>query len=779
MSQISDSDPRALPPGGGLVQASPLRALATPEPARLSVLLPEEETHFWDYWRVLVRHRWTVIAFFLVTGILGTVWTFTTRPVYTATVTLRIEKEEPKVVKFEEVVKADPQQDYYQTQYKVLQSRTLASRVIGFLQLDQHPEFQQLEGESGWLPTAQAWARERLVRWIPLVPPPAPEATEDLQLESPLTRAFQDRLSVEPVRNARLVKVSFEGHYPDLAARVANTLAEAFIAQQLDQKVEATRYATQFLSKQMEEAREKLEASEEKLNQFLKARNILFITPDKVGERQDLITQQLITLSDALLKARGDRIARESLIHQALKQEVNSIPAVLQSPLIAKLKEELVTLEGEYRKSGQIFKPEYPRMQRLAENIAEVRRQLREEARRVVEALDADYRAALRNEQALEKAVDEHRRLAQRFGDQIAEYNLLRREVDTTRDLYTALLTRLKETQVSAALFTSNISIVDRAEIPLAPSKPRKGLNLLVAIVVGLFGGVGLAFFLEYLDTNIKDPKEVETVLQVPILGVVPSRAALEGWRARRHRQLAEAGRKAPFALMAQTEKASVLAETFRNVRTSLLYSAPDHPPKTLLVTSLQTEDGKTSLATNLAITLAQLGIGEVLLVDGDMRRPDLHEILRVPQAPGLSTFLTGQAELPAVLKPTVVQNLYIIPAGRTPLNPAELMASRRLGQALEVLGERFAHIVFDSPPLFGVSDAMILAPRVEGVILVLRHGQASRDAAQRAIRLLASVRARLLGVVLNDVNVGAGGAAYGYYGYYGYGYGSTARSDA
>ncbi len=784
MSQISDppSDPRALPPGGGLVQASALRALASPspEPAQLSVLPSEEETHFWDYWRVLVRHRWTVISFFLVTGIVGTVWTFTTRPVYTATVMLRIEKEEPKVVKFEEVVKADPQQDYYQTQHRILQSRTLASRVIGFLQLDQHPDFQQLDGESGWLPTAQAWARERLVRWIPVVPPPPPEATEDLLLESPLTRAFQNRLSVEPVRNARLVKVSFEGHYPDLAARVANTLAEAFIAQQLDQKVEATRYATQFLSKQMEEAREKLEASEEKLNQFLKARNILFITPDKVGERQDLITQQLITLSDALLKARGDRIARESLIHQALNQEANSIPAVLQSPLIAKLKEELVTLEGEYRKIGQIFKPEYPRMLRLAENIAEVRRQLREEVRRVVEALDADYRAALRNERALEQAVDEHRRLAQRFGDQVAEYNLLRREVDTIRDLYTSLLTRLKETQVSAALFTSNISIVDRAEIPLAPSKPRKGLNLILAIVIGLFGGVGLAFFLEYLDTNIKDPKEVETVLQVPILGVVPSRAALEGRRARRQRQLAEGGGKGlPFALMAQTEKASVLAETFRNVRTSLLYSAPDHPPKTLLVTSLQTEDGKTSLATNLAITLAQLGIGEVLLVDGDMRRPDLHEILRVPQVPGLSTFLTGQAELPAVLKPTMVQNLYIIPAGRTPLNPAELMASRRLGQALEVLGERFAHIVFDSPPLFGVSDAMILAPRVEGVILVLRHGQASRDAAQRAVRLLASVRARLLGVVLNDVNIGAGGAAYGYYGYYGYGYGSTARSDA
>src|SRR5262249_43980888 len=213
----------------------------------------------------------------------------------------------------------------------------------------------------------------------------------------------------------------------------------------------------------------------------------------------------------------------------------------------------------------------------------------------------------------------------------------------------------------------------------------------------------------------------------------------------------------------------------FRNLRTSLLYSAPDHPPKTIMVTSLYPEDGKTSLATNLAITLSQLGSGEILLVDGDMRRPNIHELLDVSQAPGLSTFLTGQAELTAVLKSTRITNLYTIPAGRSPLNPAELLASARLRQALELLGERFAHIVFDAPPLIGVSDALILAPRLEGTILVLRQGRAGRDAAQRGIGLLRSVHARLLGVILNDVDLRAVGA--GYYGYYGYPSHRRARS--
>jgi capsular exopolysaccharide synthesis family protein len=733
-----------------------------------------DEAHFWDYWTIIVRHRWTVLTFFVVTVIVTTIWTFTTRPVFTGTATLRIEKEEPRVLKFEEVVKTDPQQEYYQTQFKILLSRTLASRVIGLLGLDQHPEFQQFGHESGWVTTAQAWARERLITWVPVPPPPEPQASEDdLALESSMTRAFERRLTVEPVRNARLVKVGFESYYPDLAARVANTLAEAFIAQQLDQKVETTRYATQFLAKQMEEARGKLETAEGKLNRFLGTKDILFVgSPDRVGERQDLVIQQLGVLSDALLKARNERIAKESVVHQALSQEAASLPAVLQSPLIAKLKEELVSQEGEYRKLSQRFKPEYPRMQRVEGNIAELKRQLQGEINRVVAGLDVDYQAALRSERELEKTVTEHRHLARQLDEKMAEYRLLHRDVDTNRELYTALLTRLKETQVSSSLVTSNISIVDRAEVPLTPSRPPKALHLLLGSVIGLFGGVGLAFLFEYLDTSIKDAKQVEKVLRVPTIGVVPSQQSLDGWRARQRRRLAEDnGDSGPFALVAYAEMESGLAEVFRNLRTSLLYSAPDHPPKTLMVTSLHPGDGKTSLATNLSITLSQLGAGEILLVDGDMRRPTLHDLLEVPQAPGLSTFLTGQAELPAVLKRTKIPNLYVIPAGRIPLNPAELMASARLRQMLDVLGERFNHIVFDAPPLIGVSDAVILAPRIDGVVLVLRHGRAGRDASQRAIQLLASVRARLLGVVLNDVDVSQTGSGYyGQYGYYGYG---------
>ena len=751
-----EREPRALPAGDHALDGT--RA----EHVIYGYGYPVEETsHFWDYWRVIRRRRWTIITSFLVLVIAVTVMSFTARPVYRASATLRIEKDQPRIVKFEEVLKEDPQQDYYQTQYRILQSRSLANRVIGLLQLDQHPEF--VEPTKALNERTEATVREWLVRWIPMPPPRAPEAVEDLAITSPLTSAFLARLTVEPIRSSRLVKIAFDSGHPDLAARAANTVAEAFIAQQLDQKIEATRYATQFLARQLEESRGKLEESEGKLTKFLNGHDILFVTADRGGQQQDLVTHQLALLSDALLKARGERIAKESLMTLASTRSVDSLPAVLQSPVIAGRKQELATLESEYRKLAQTFKADYPRMQQLAEKMAEIRQQVRAEIDRVVAALQTDYQTAVRTERELEVALTQQRKLARGLSDSMAEYSLLRREVDTNRELFASLLGRLRETQISAALFTSNISVVDRAEVPGAPYKPNKSQNILLACVAGLLGGVALAFLFEYLDMNIKDTKEVETLLRVPALGLVPSRHALQGRRARRALAAADG---APFALLAHSEMASVFSEAFRNLRTSLLYSTPDHPPKTILVTSPHPEDGKTSLVTNLAITLAQLGSGEILVVDGDMRRPNLHNILAVPKAPGLSTYLTGQAELADVIVASAIPNLSVIPAGRLPVNPSELVASARFKQALETLGQRFAYIIIDTGPLFGVSDGMILAGQVEGVVLVLRHGRASRDAAQRAIRSLMSVRARLLGVILNDVEIG-GSRYYGYYDYY------------
>ena len=727
---------RALTNGGDLPAPLP--------PTRLDVdyrRSREGEAHFWDYWTVLIRHRRTVLMVFVGAVLTAFIWSVTARPVFTGTAMLRIEREEPRILKFEPPGRDDnageSAQIQLQTERRLLQRRALANRVIGLVDLERHPEFRSVGRRPG-----------------------------------ELTDAFLDRLQVEPVRNTRLVKVSFESRSPELAAQVANTMADAVIAQQLDDKKDASQYATRFLTAQVNEARQALESSEAQLSQFLEENDILFVggerMGERVGERHALISQELATLSDSLLKAKAERIARESTLTQATRATADTLPAVLQSPLIAHLKEEATKLEGRYRELGQSFKPEYPRMQRLAENIKEVRRQIHGEIQRVVEAGRAEYQTALQNETEVRKLVDEQRRLARKLDGQMAPYNLLRREVDASRELYTALSSRLKETQVSASLLISNIAVVDRADVPLKRSGPRTWLNLLIGCMVGLVGGVALAFFFEYLDTSIRDPREIEALLHVPTLGLVPTRSALPAHLDGRPLGAGDGppGAYGAFALVAHQATSSILAEAFRNLRTSVVYATPERPPKTMLVTSLQQQDGKTSVSTNCAITLAQLGTGDVLLVDADLRHPDLHRILDVPQTPGLSDLLVGGVGVAEVIRPTRIPGLFVIPAGPVPTNPAELLFSPRFTQALAAVGERFAHIVIDSPPMMGVSDTLVLAPRVEGVILVLRHGHTGRDAAQRAVQMLGSVRARLLGVVLNHADVRSTAAGYQYYHY-------------
>jgi len=728
---MSDTFSRALTNGRDLPASLP--------PTRLEAeYRRESEAHFWDYWTVLIRHRRTVAMVFVGAVLTAFVWSVTARPVFTGTAMLRIDKEEPRVLKFEQAGRDDAgesAQTQLLTYHRLLQSRALANRVIGLVDLQHNPEFRSVGGRPGQL-----------------------------------TDAFLERLQIEPVRNTRLVKVSFQSRNPELAAQIANTLADGVIAQQLDDKKAAGRYAAGFLSTQVNEARQTLQTNETQLSQFLEEHDILFVGGDRigerVGERQALITQELATLSDSLLKAKAERVAKESLLTQATRANAETLPAVLQNPLVGHLKEEATKLEARYRELGQSFKPEYPRMQRLAESIAEVRQQLRAEVRRFVDSVRGEYQTALQNETEIRKLVDEQRGMARKLDGQMARYNLLRREVDASRDLYSALSSRLKETQVSASLMLSNISVVDRADVPVKRSGPRTGLNLLIGCLVGLVGGVSLAFLFEYLDTSIRDPREIETMFRVPTLGLVPTRSALPAHLYGRPLGpgAGSSGAYGAFALVAHQATSSILAEAFRNLRTSVVYATPDRPPRTMLVTSLQEQDGKTSVSTNCAITLAQLGMGDVLLVDADMRHPDLHGILGVPQTPGLSDLLVGGVGVTEVIRPTRIPGLFVIPAGPVPTNPAELLFSPRFTEALAVLGERFAHIVIDTPPMLGVSDTLVLAPRVEGVILVLRHGHTGRDAAQRAVQMLGAVRARLLGVVLNHADVRTTGGAYQYY---------------
>ena len=718
----------------------------------------KKEPHLRDYWHVLRKHRWIVLTCFLVTVITVATATFVQQSVYKATATIQIDRAAPNVLKFEEVSPPANKEtdDYYQTQYKLLTNYSLAERVVRLLRLDANPEF---SGTSAQGPASPTWTW--FINLLGLQSSNQQPSEATLLTESPIVQRFLKKLEIEPVKNTRLVKISFLSTSPELSAQVANAVAENFIEQSIEQKVGATKYAGDFLAKQIQEVRAKLESSDELLQKFAKQKQYLVL-----DEKQEQTTKQLSLLTDALMKSRSERLMKEALYRQTQGQDFQSIPSVLENALIVDVKKEYYRLQAEYRKLSETFLPDYPRMVALKSNIEEVKGRLDGEVQKIVDGLRSSYEAALKSEYLLQASVDKQKQVTLKTNEDSIQYNILKREVDINRELYAGLLQRMKETAVSAGLDSTNIQITDRAKIPLWPDRPKKLLNLALGIVLGLSLGIGLAFFADCLDNTVNKIEEVESTFALPILGAVPALAAVE--RRKRLGGTANGQEIKTFELAMHHDQSSLVSEAIRNIRTSLLFSLPDNPPKLLLVTSAEPGDGKTGVSINLSIALSQLG-GDILLIDADMRYPDCHRILEQDRTPGLSNFLVGDAELSATIKPTAIPNLYLLPAGQSPLNPAELLGSERMRDAMELLCRQFKHVIIDSPPVLGFTDSVLLSTFADGTLLVIRAGKTVRDAALRTVKTLDSVNAKILGVVLNNLEISGNGYSYyrDYHDYY------------
>ncbi len=734
--------------------------------------LPEhkKDPHLRDYWQVLFKHRWIVLTCFLVTVITVATATFVQQPVYKATATIQIDKASPNVLKFEEVSPPANKEtdDYYQTQYKLLMSYSLAERVVRLLRLDVNPELSGSDTPGSTFPT-WTWLVS-LVDSMRPQPSAQQSSDETSTTESPVVQRFLKKLDIEPVKNTRLVKIAFLSTSPELSAQVANAMAENFIEQSIEQKVGATKYAGDFLAKQIQDIRIKLESSDELLQKFARQKQYLVL-----DEKQEQTTKQLSLLTDALMRARSDRLAKEALHRQTQGQDFQSIPSVLENTLIVDLKKEYFRLQAEYRKLSETFLPDYPRMVALKSNIEEIKSRLDGEVQKIIDGLRSSYEAAVKSEHLLQSSVDKQKQVTLKTNEDSIQYNILKREVDINRELYAGLLQRMKETAVSVGLDSTNIQITDRAKVPLFPDRPKKLLNLALGIVLGLSLGIGLAFFADYLDNTVNKIEEVESTFALPILGAVPALASAE--RRKRLKGTTNGQGATSFELIMHQDQSSLVSEAIRNIRTSLLFSLPENPPKLLLVTSAEPGDGKTGVSINLSVALSQLG-GDILLIDADMRYPDCHRVLEQDRTPGLSNFLVGDAELSAAIKPTTIPNLYLLPAGQSPLNPAELLGSERMRDALELLCRQFKHVIIDSPPILGFTDSVLLSTFADGTLLVIRAGKTVRDAALRAVRTLNAVNAKLLGVVLNSLELHGNGYSY-YQDYHDYYHRKSERRDS
>jgi len=733
---------------------------------------PEESLRVLDYWHIILKRRWIVLTCLLIVFTTVALGTFKEKRVYAGRVLIEINPEEPQVLSFQQIAQTGPSWDiasYRETQYKILKSRSLAERVVRDLRLYQYPEFYEGHKYLGLVTS--------IPKKIPSPSDPSPPDSSSEAFRNSVTH-FMDATGVEPVERSNLVKVSFLSNNPELASRIANQLANDYIDQNLQVKWDEALKASEWLSGRLVELKSKLQTSEDALQAYAEKNSILFVQNAVNAQSQSMASARMEQLQQEYTRAQADRTQKESLYSLVQAGRVQDLPGFLDNSLIQKLQETLAELQSQYTELTATVKPAYPKAKALKKQIDSIQIVLNRQKLSLSQNITQEYQATRAREQYLRTLLDQQEKLVNVVGQKSIQYNILKREVDTNRSLYDGVLQRMKEAQVSAGLKASNIRVVDPSEVAKTPAKPRVLLNLALGFILGMGLGVGLAFFQEYLDNTLKTPDEVESLLRLPSLGVLPS-FHLNGSEKSADRKLAtlEADGNGAGSLAIQKSPASL--EAFRSLRTSILLSA-NPVPKLLLVTSALPGEGKTTTTVNLGATLASLG-SKVVIVDCDMRRPACHRATGVKNSPGFVQCLTGRVDLAdAILPVTDVTNLYVIPCGPIPPNPAEILSSPLTAEILRKLCTEFEYVLVDSPPLLSVADSRILATITDAVVLVTRAYDTPYEIVRRARSLLYGAGARILGVALNDVNVHRQGYGYkhGYYQQYGHGYGGYGSDE-
>src|ERR1700691_5490700 len=515
--------------------------------------------------------------------------------------------------------------------------------------------------------------------------------------------------------------------------------------------------ASDWLSKQLVDLQMKVETSQEKLVRYQREHEILG-TDDKTN----IITEKLDELNKQVTTAETDRMQKEAVYRQTQSNDPDEVAASIvadtssggaaASGLIDRLREQQVNLKIQIAELSTQFGPSYPKVVQLTNQAKEIDVQLQSEMNKAVDHLKGQYLAALQRENMLRQSFEKQKQEANKLNESAIEYSILKRDVDSNRALYEGLLEKLKEAGVTAGLRSNNFRIIDPARVPMAPSEPNIPRNLTFALALGVISGVGLAFLIENMDNTVRTPEQAQAISGLPSLGMIPlgSKSANLGTTGK---LLALTASKEVVETVTQIRPQSQMAESYRALRTSLLLSNLGAPPKVIIVTSALPQEGKTTTSMNTAVVLAQKGV-RVLLVDADLRRPSVHKTLGMGLRSGLSNVLTGTATAEQTITTSpILPNLFIMPAGTPPPNPAELLASANMRDLLAELRELYDHIVIDTPPTLSVTDAVVLSPRADATILVIRSGQTTKQALRRSRDILMQVNAHVAGVLLNAVD--------------------------
>jgi exopolysaccharide transport family protein len=727
----------------------------------------EEEIHLRDYLRVILKHRWTVITVFAVIVITVTIHSFTATPIYEASTRLVIEKENPKVVSIQEVMAVDASgTDYYQTQYKIIESRAVARDVLRrFSPADREKLFPKPEDGviSNFKQTIQGWIASIRSLLKTTEGEGAGQITGEGSEENERVSGLIRRIKVNPIRNSRLVDVNFEAEDPVLAAKVVNTIAAAYIDQNLETKLAAVQNAVKWLHSRIEEERKKVEEAQQALLRYKEEHGII---TDFTSDVEKITAQKLAEMNTQVVEAESKRVEAETRYKQAAAlagspDMLGSIPEVLDNELIQNIKSMEVELYKRMSELSKKYGQKHPRMLAIESEIKTLQERKTQEVNRVVSSLRNEYRVALAREESLKAALAQQKKESLDLNQKAIQYSVLQREAESARHMYDLLIKRFKETALTEDMKTGNIRVIDRAEVPKDPVKPRRQRNILLAIIVGLLTGTGLAFFFEYLDNTIKIPEDVKRHLRIPYLGPVP----LFETASKRN-----PGQAVNQDLVTLHDSKSTASESYRGIRTNILFSSAESAPQVILITSAGPREGKTITALNLGVTMAQAG-SKVMLLDCDMRRPKIHKAFGLAKDRGISNLLVGGEAADGAFRHTPIPNLDIIPCGPIPPNPSEMLGSKRMSDLLNRLRKEYAHILIDSPPSTAVTDPAVLSKSVDGVVLVIRAGDTAKEMVKNGIGQFQAVGARILGAILNGVDIGRDKYYY-YYQYYHYYYG-------
>jgi len=693
-------------------------------------------------WQIVLRWKWVIGAILLGSLAVGVLVTLLMVPKYAATVRVEISREQKNITKVEGVDPTDARQDleFYETQYSLLKSRSLAERVVRDLRLATRDEFFAAHG----------------------VNPSSEDVGSALQRQQRREKLAADLLlrhvNITPIRQSSLVDVRYISGSPTLSAEIANSWVHQFIQATIDRRFESTADARKFLEGRLSDLRTRVERSERDAVNYASQRGIVMLNRGESSEggggAQTLVSADLEALNESLSKAIADRVAMESRVRQGNAQ--GAAAEALSNPAIAQLRQRRAEAAAEYSKLLVQFEPEYPEAKALSEQVRALDASIAREEKRVGAGLQLEYQQALQREQKLRNSVEELKANLEGEQRNSIQYNIYQREADTNRQLYNALLQRYKEIGV-AGVGANNISIVDPAKVPDNPTSPNLVLNLALALLTGVALAAAVTFIINQIDESIHEPSQVSAALKIPLLGSVP-----------------EVTDESAIALLSDVK--SVVSEAYLTVRSNLSFSTDHGIPKTFLVTSTRAAEGKSTSCFALAVMLGRTG-KKVILVDADLRSPSVHEIANVSGASGLSNILAGANDLSAHLRGTNYQGLTVLPAGPVPPSAAELLSGDRLIGLIKQLAEMFDHVVIDSPPILGLADAPLLSRAVEGCVFVVQAEGVAIRGVQAALNRLHAVNAHVYGAVLTKVKSHRVGYGYGYD--YGYGYGRDSKQQA